>query len=348
MAFLLLYNVGEGLDAGRRGGPLDSGEGRVCVIRHIGKGAPLIIIACVAAFRILIGAMQAPGVNTSCNPLPYDGPLPSLRVDSIVGETVSHTIKEGETFYDIARAHDVGINDLTALYPRFDPWIPPPGTVLTIPTCWIPPGIRQEGIVINLPELRLYYYHNEGTAVTTYPIGIGTEERVTPQKTFRVSRKIVCPTWTVPPSLHDKYGAVKIPPGPENPLGRYWIGLGNSSYGIHGTNFPWAVGNLVTHGCIRAYPEDIREFFPHIAVGTEVEIIYEPVKITVINGRILIEVHDDIYDLIHDFRMHGLMIIAERRLIGEINLDAMQKALDEKTGLPVDITAEPNERRRVG
>lgn len=308
------------------------------------SGVRLVIVASIAALRIVTGALVAPGGSSGCNPIPYQGPLPWLEVEAVVGDTTSHKVREGETFYDIARTYDIGINDLTALHPHLDPWIPPPETLLTIPTRWIVPANRPEGIVINLPELRLYYFHRDGAAVTTYPIGIGTEERVTPQRTFRVSRKIVCPTWTVPPSLHDKYGAIRVPPGPENPLGTYWIGLGNSSYGIHGTNFPWAVGNLVTHGCIRAYPEDIRVLFPHVEIGTQVEIIYEPVKVAVVEERVLIEVHEDIYGLIQDFWMHGLMIVAERRLMGRIDLEALRGALDAKNGLPADITAEPGSR----
>jgi L,D-transpeptidase ErfK/SrfK len=315
-------------------------KGKAPVKRSATVGPRLIAVALIAAMRVITAALLGPPSTPDCPPRPYDGPLPAITVETIIGHPITHTIAEGETFYDIARMHDVGINDLTALYPELDPWLPPPGSTLTIPTRWILPKLKKQGILINLPELRLYYFHRNGTAVSTFPIGIGTEERVTPRKTFTVSRKIVCPTWTVPPSLHDKYGAIKIPPGPDNPLGKYWIGLGSSSYGIHGTNFPWAVGNLVTHGCIRVYPEDIRVLFPHIALNTEVEIIYEPVKLAVVDDRVLIEVHDDIYGLIDDFWLHGLMKVARRRLIGAVDLAALRQALRKRNGLPTDITGE--------
>jgi L,D-transpeptidase ErfK/SrfK len=139
-----------------------------------------------------------------------------------------------------------------------DPWVPPEGLELTIPTFWILPEGNWNGILINIPERRLYFFFKKISMVKTFPIGIGVTENFTPTGRFYIRDKRVSPTWHIPISLREKYeGRKSIPPGPDNPLGSHWMGLSIKGYGIHGTNFPWAVGRLVSHGCIRLYPEDI-------------------------------------------------------------------------------------------
>jgi len=214
---------------------------------------------------------------------------------TVVGVMRYHTVAPKETLLDIARKYGLGFNELRILYPRMDPWIPERGTQLTIPTRWVLPPTRLEGIVINLPELRLYRFFPRIHMVKTYPIGIGDQGWETPEGTYRIVDRKEDPTWVIPPSLRPKYGAARIPPGPRNPLGKYWLGISLDGYGIHGTNFPWGVGRLVSHGCIRLYPEHIVQLFQEVEVGTPVEIIYEPVKIGFERGRIYIEVHPDPY-----------------------------------------------------
>ena len=129
-----------------------------------------------------------------------------------------------------------------------------------------------------------------------------------------------------------------MPPGPDNPLGDYWLGLSFSGYGIHGTNFPWAIGRLVTHGCIRLYPEDIEKLFHMVPVKTPVELIYEPVKIGFKQGRVFVEIHPDTYQKIPDLTEYGLNKIESLGLTETVNRDLLVKALEEKEGIPVDIT----------
>ncbi len=269
----------------------------------------------------------------------YNGELPSFPLHPVVGQPDVHRVVEGESFYDIARDYGLGVNELIDLYRDLDPWLPPPGIVLTIPSMWIVPNGPPEGIVINIPELRLYYFHGE-SAVTTFPIGIGRRERVTPVGTFKTTRKRVCPTWIVPRSLRAKYGASRIPPGPDNPLGNYWIGLGKSAYGIHGTNMPAAIGRMATHGCIRTYPEHMRMLFPHVPTGTRVDIIYEPVKIAALGDTVYMEVHEDIYHEIDDVQAHGLRLLEDRGLVDAVDMNAVREALESRSGMPVDITAQ--------
>jgi L,D-transpeptidase ErfK/SrfK len=129
-----------------------------------------------------------------------------------------------------------------------------------------------------------------------------------------------------------------MPPGPENPLGDYWLGLSIPEYGIHGTDFPWSVGRLVTHGCIRLYPEDIEKLFNMVPLKTPVEIVYEPVKLGMKQGRLYAEAHPDVYNKIANYNEYGWEKIKAAGWNGGINEAAFQKVLEEKNGLPVDVT----------
>jgi L,D-transpeptidase ErfK/SrfK len=166
----------------------------------------------------------------------------------------------------------------------------------------LPPGPR-EGIVVNLPEHRLYYYPKPKRGgpiqVITYPVSIGKMDWRTPLGVTHVIQKQKDPTWYPPESVRKEHAEagdplpVKVGPGPDNPLGAYAMRLaaGNGTYLIHGTNNPIAVGLAVTHGCIRMYPDDVAALFPLIPVGTPVRLINEPVKVAWIDGELLLEAH---------------------------------------------------------
>jgi L,D-transpeptidase ErfK/SrfK len=216
-----------------------------------------------------------------------------------------YTIKGKDTFLDVARDNGLGFNEMESLYPDIDPWVPPRGMKVVIPSQWILPQTKKQGIVINIAEMRLYYFLKSIKMVRTYPIGIGDTGWFSPEGLAWVAEKRKNPTWYIPESLQEKYQQKTMPPGPDNPLGDYWLGLSLPGYGIHGTNFPWAIGRLVTHGCIRLYPEDIKKLFPMVPIKTPVELIYEPVKVGWKDGRIFVEVHQDIYHKINDFTGYG-------------------------------------------
>ena len=257
---------------------------------------------------------------------------------TVIGAVQKHIVKKRETFLDIARSYDLGFNELEDLYPKQDPWIPPEGMQVVIPSQWILPEAQTEGIVINVAELRLYYFMRKIGMVKTFPIGIGDEGWYTPLGIFRVQEKRVHPVWYIPESLQEKYGAKTMPPGPDNPLGDYYIGLSRSGYGIHGTNIAWSVGRLVTHGCIRLYPEDIRELFTMVKPEMSVEIVYEPVKFGILSGRIFVEVHKDIYGRIGDVIGYAYEKLKAEGLREKIDYDKFNRALIRQDGLPVDIT----------
>jgi L,D-transpeptidase ErfK/SrfK len=247
-----------------------------------------------------------------------------------------HVVQKDETLLDIAKQYDLGFNEMADLYPHLDPWIPPRGTQLLIPTCWILPETRKVGIILNLAELRLYYFLS-GNRVRTYPVGIGDEGLTTPTGSFQITEKRLHPTWYIPASLQKKYGAKTMAPGPDNPLGDYWMRLGNTPYGIHGTSNPWTIGRLATHGCIRLYHEDIASLFEQVPIGTSVRIVYEPVKLGILGDRIYVEVHPDIYKKIPNLHTHAYQRLIARKLIKKVDLEKVNAALRRKDGLPHEI-----------
>jgi len=272
------------------------------------------------------------------------------EVGALIGENRQHTVGGKDTLLDIARRYDLGFNEITALYPQYDPWLPPVGEVLDIPGKWLLPKGPYEGLVINVPEMRLFAYLREKgkISVRTYPIGIGDTDYPTPTGTFRIGVKRRHPTWYIPPSLQAKYQRATFPPGEDNPLGDYWIGLENTQYGIHGTDIPWAVGRLVTRGCIRMYPEDIAEFFPTVTKGTTIRLVYQPVKVAFISGRILVEVHRDIYSRVDNLAVHGLDILGRLGLAHLLDTMKFVRAIVRQSGVPTDVTLENRTAANTG
>jgi L,D-transpeptidase ErfK/SrfK len=268
------------------------------------------------------------------------------QAQTLIGAPQTYIVRKKDTLLDIARNFDLGFSEIRLPYKNVDPWVPPPGLELTLPTFWILPEGTWNGILINIPEMRLYLFLKKAARVRTFPIGIGVEENTTPTGKYFVKEKRTSPTWYVPASLREKHeGKTSIPPGPDNPLGSHWLGLSVSGYGIHGTNFPWAVGRLVTHGCIRLYPEDIALFYDMVPVGTPVEIVYEPVKIGFKNGRILIEAHEDIYQRLPDLLQLTIERLETKGIREWVDGEKLKEVIGRKTGVPVDVTSDFDQGR---
>lgn len=258
----------------------------------------------------------------------------------VAGTTNQYVVKKGETLIEIARAFGLGFNEIADANKAVDPFIPKAGTLVRIPLIWVlPDKTRYRGIVINLSEMRLYFFHDrEGRSVSTFPIGIGDEGSDTPVGRFTVTRKTVNPAWHVPPSIRREkpHLPARVPPGPDNPLGTHALRLSRSSILIHGTNKPWGVGRRVSHGCIRLYPEDIARLFHLVPVGARVTVTRQPVKLGIMNGRVFIEVHKD--EEI-DCRQEAIRLIRARKMLLRIDQAALFNALQEKNGVPTDISA---------
>jgi L,D-transpeptidase ErfK/SrfK len=223
--------------------------------------------------------------------------------DAVFGEDQTVVTVYEDTLYDLARAYSLGSEELIRVNPGIDPWLPGAGKVIIVPGRHILPPGPHEGIVVNLPEHRLYYYpkpkRGQPQEVITYPVSIGKMDWRTPLGVTHVISKQKDPTWYPPASVRKEHAEAgdplpaSVPPGPDNPLGAYAMRLaaGNGTYLIHGTNNPIAVGLAVTHGCIRMYPDDVAVLFPLVPVGTPVRLINDPIKVAWVDGELLLEAH---------------------------------------------------------
>ncbi|MCG2771926.1 MAG: L,D-transpeptidase family protein, partial [Desulfobacterales bacterium] len=257
---------------------------------------------------------------------------------TVVGQPQTHHIVRYENLYQIAREYDLGFWELARFQRALDHFYLPWDTDIVIPTQWIlPADTSPPGYLLNVAELRGYRFFPDRHEVWTFPIGIGVLDFKTPfNQRFRVQNKSVNPGWRIPKGLQAKYGMSYMPPGEDNPVGSRWMGL--SHYGLHGTAAPMGVGRLVSHGCIRHYPEDIEKLFDMTPVGTSVMIIYEPVKIGFLEGRTYVEVHEDIYYKIPDMLQYAMKRLQDRNLAGRIDWNRFLRAVEEQTGAPVDIS----------
>ncbi|MEJ1497399.1 MAG: L,D-transpeptidase family protein [Candidatus Sedimenticola sp. (ex Thyasira tokunagai)] len=270
--------------------------------------------------------------------------------DDLVGEVGEIQSRYEDTLSDIARENDLGYIEITEANQEVDPWLPGEGTRVVLPKQFIlPPGPR-EGIVINLAELRLYYYPKGEKRVITHPLGIGREGWSTPTGRARVTRKQHRPSWRPTPSIlkeHEEMGdplPAVVKPGPNNPLGQHAIYLSMRGYLLHGTNKPYGVGMRVSHGCIRLYPEDIASLFDQVPSNTPVRIINEPYKAGWLNSRLYIEAHPPLSE---QRKAHGInftpMVSAIIKAMGERNLkpdwEAMKQAAINQRGIPTPVTA---------
>lgn len=226
--------------------------------------------------------------------------LPPEGTDLVGVPVWVHTRYE-DTLLDVARDYSVGYEEVQRANPGVDTWIPGVGTRVMLPTRYVLPAGLREGLVINLPEYRMYYFpkpkQGERAQVITYPISIGKMDWNTPIGRHRIISKAENPAWYPPESIrkeHAKRGDTLprvVPPGPDNPLGAYAMRLNLTSYLIHGTNNPDGVGMRVTSGCIRMFPEHIEQLFPKVDVGTPVHIISEPIKVGWAADTLYVEVH---------------------------------------------------------
>jgi L,D-transpeptidase ErfK/SrfK len=231
----------------------------------------------------------------------YDLTDPTLQV---VGEDQHVQTHYSDTLVEIARRYGLGYEEMVRANPKVDPWLPGEGTDIVIPGRHILPPGPHEGIIVNIPEHRIYYFpkprRGQTPTVVTYPVSIGKMDWQTPMGLTHVVSKETNPTWNPPASVRAEHLANGDPlpsgvirSGPDNPLGLFAMRLAihPGDYLIHGTNNPLAVGMAVTHGCIRMYPEDVAAIFPTVPVGTKVYLINVPLKVAFVDGDLLLEAH---------------------------------------------------------
>ena len=278
-------------------------------------------------------------------------PPPGSR---LVGQNTVHVVEDnGGSLEAIAKKYNVGFLALLQANPGVDPYVPRPGSVLTIPLQTLLPDAPREGIVINLAELRLYYYQPGTNSVTVYPICIGQlgGDTLTPTMVTTISDKRANPTWTPTANIRARYKAngidlpAVVPAGPDNPMGHHAIRL--AAYGgvylLHGTNADFGIGMRVSSGCIRLRDGDIETLFRQVTPGTKVNIINTPIKASVEpNGVRLVEVHQPLSEKINDDpQLLPIALNASMQTFknaAQTDTAVMDHAMEIRSGMPVDVT----------
>jgi L,D-transpeptidase ErfK/SrfK len=272
--------------------------------------------------------------------LPGAAPAETPRLGPVLGEARTALVEPGDTLLDIAFRDRLGYQAVARSNPQVDVWLPEAGTVLDLPTRFVLPDAEPEGIVINVPEMRLFDF----TAVKKGPprvfaVAVGDAGDPTILGDFRVGKKRVDPVWTVPKSILEEkpHLPAQVPPGPDNPLGRRWMTIGATSYGIHGTNVKWSIGREATHGCVRLYEDEIERLYERVPEGTRLQIIYQPYKWGSDGERLYFEAHPDLYGRLLDHLAHALAVPRALGLLDVIHLERVWRTLEEARGLPVDV-----------
>ena len=274
-----------------------------------------------------------------------------------IGNTEKYTAKYEDTLIHLARKNNLGFVDIRSANPHLDPWIPGEGTEVILPKRHILPNAPREGVVINLAEMRLYYFDKDGNAPKTFPIGIGREGLQTPLGTTKVVRKAIGPSWRPTERMRKEDPDLPevVEAGPDNPLGTHALYLGWPQYAIHGTNRPYGIGRRVSSGCIRMYPEAIVKAYDLIDVKTPVTVVDQALKVGWVEDMLYIEAHAG-QELADEMEKKGKVTAQKlssdqiayikktaKDRTEEINWDIAQKAFDARSGYPVPVLYSPEE-----
>lgn len=306
------------------------------------------LLSAVSAIAVLI---VSPLVRAAAYSLPEDG-------DSVVGVVTTLRLSYEDTLAGVAQRYGIGYQELIDANPGVDPWLPGEGTVIRLPTAYVLPDGPRSGVVINLAEYRLYYYQPDAPRVITYPVGIGRDDFPTPLLETKVVGRIENPSWTPTPAArkeHAEYGDVLptvVPPGPDNPLGNMAIQLAAPGYFIHGTNKPFGVGQMVSHGCIRLYDEHIATLAEMVPRGTPVHIVNQPFKLGWRGSDLYIESHQDMYTKTSRDVYVAQVRKATSGKHGSVDWQLLDQELQGPTGVPVKLesvsASQPVQEARAG
>jgi L,D-transpeptidase ErfK/SrfK len=266
------------------------------------------------------------------------------RFMPLVGTESSDLIMEGDTLLDVAVRHRVGFEALSNLNSDVDTWIPVPGSVVRIPSRTILPRVERKGLVINIPEMRLFDFRF-ADAPRVIAAAVGDAEDPTPIGKYHVGEKRTDPIWYVPKSIREEKPELpaQVPPGPDNPLGSRWLRIGTTSYGIHGTNTRWSIGREATHGCVRLFEDEVQQLYERTPVGTPLEIVYQPYKWGRQGRVIYLEVHPDRYARVSERLAEALAPIRDSGLLDRIDIGKVWRAVDEMLGIPIAVGTLPRE-----
>ena len=271
------------------------------------------------------------------------GPLASPQDGAITGSRYIQTVQPGDTLTSVGARAGADVRGLARLNGVAANAKLDVGRLLVVDSRHVVPRVVDTGIVINIPQ-RMLFVFRDGRLDAAYPVGLGRRTGPTITGPFSIERLEVNPTWDVPPSIQEEMRRAgqpviqRVPPGPTNPLGRYWIGLDRPGFGIHGTNAPSSIYQFQTHGCIRLHPDDITELSALVSVGMPGEVVYAPVLFAIpASGAVLIEVHPDVYRRSGDLHRHARELAERRGLTSLIDWVRADAVIDQRDGLVTDV-----------
>ena len=213
-----------------------------------------------------------------------------------------------------------------------------------VPQALFAPDSDGNGLVVNIPQ-RLLFQYADGRLHAHYPVAVGGSNWQTPLGAFRILVKEENPTWDVPESIQDemrrtgKRVLTRVPPGPHNPLGNYWLGLSLDSVGIHGTNAPQSIYSFATHGCIRLAPDDIEALYMQVSEGDIGRIIYEPVLVAYDGTDVYLEVHPDPYRRVPDLLQRAIDLLNAAGLTAKVEQTEVVETVRRAEGIATPVTA---------
>jgi L,D-transpeptidase ErfK/SrfK len=267
---------------------------------------------------------------------------PPPRLQPPLGAERSVLVEPGDTLLDVAYRERLGFEAVVRMNPGVDEWIPDPGTVVRLPTRLLLPETPRDGLVLNVPELRLYDFRTQPEP-DVYAVAVGDATDPTPVGEYRVGSKRTDPVWTVPASIRAEKPELpaRVPPGPDNPLGKFWMTIGSTSYGLHGTNVRWSIGRLATHGCVRFYEDDIARLYERTPPGTRLRIVYQPYKWGRDGDALLLEAHPDLYAQLEDPLAAALALPSALGLLSALDFEGVARAVVAARGEPVRVGTVP-------
>lgn len=288
--------------------------------------------------------LHALAIVLAATALCASGSQPSASYGTITGDRWIHVVSKGESWTSIGARVGVAPAVLAARNERSLRVPLRPGDVLAIDNRHVAPQYERDEILINLPQRMLFHYWG-GTMRRAYPVAVGQPTWRTPLGAFTVREMETDPTWDVPVSIQEEMRRAgkpvlkKVPPGPTNPLGAYWIGLSLDSIGLHGTSAPSSIYRFATHGCIRLHPDDIEDLFAHVAIGDAGRFVYEPVLVGVDGTDVFLEVHTDPYRRGIDPLARAWQILEVTGLRDLVDSAAVARVVRDAEGLAVPVTA---------
>ncbi len=268
--------------------------------------------------------------------------LATILLAQLSGSVIDYAVQRGDSLSGIGARFGVEVRAIAQTNGFQTSARLTPGQIVTIDNRHVVPAAKGASIVINVPQRMLFYFKDDNLTAA-YPIAAGKPDWKTPLGEFEIATMEENPTWDVPPSIQEemrragKPVLTRVPPCPQNPLGKFWMGLSLPGIGVHGTNAPSSIYKLATHGCIRLHPDDVSRLFTAVDVGTEGRVVYEPILLARVGDAILIEVHPDAYKKIRDPLGHALELARAAGVFEVLNLEALKEALKRKEGVPREI-----------